>query len=248
MANLPYDENSRQTRLALGLECSSSSDLAPQAASAQQDGFCSASQVSSTSTTTTTCASHARQKSTGLGEQPLSTHPSKARTARTRPQETSKYFTWTDEDTVRLVDVIHKNEHYQRVLLPGRLTSDQEKGLKTNKDVVCRQVFNEVFPNDNSANGSGRIKSKIRWLTLHYNGIIKKFGHTGSGLLLREMEQDHSVSTSVLLASYVRRITEVLHHTGLRVSCCYCRDPSLVRAMARDGQQSSCHWACCIGH
>ena len=107
--------------------------------------------------------------------------------------EPTKYFNWEPADVARLVDVIYRNTSYQRALLPGRLTSDQEKGLKTNKDVLFRQVYKEVFPGDNSPNPT-RIKVKLRWLVQKYNALKKSLSQTGSGLLFHEMGPDHSVS------------------------------------------------------
>jgi len=107
--------------------------------------------------------------------------------------EPTKYFSWEPEDVARLVDVICKNTSYQRALLPGRLTASQEKGLKTNKDVLFRQVYKEVFPGDPSPNPT-RIKVKLRWLLQKYNTLKKSLSQTGSGLLFREMGPDHSVS------------------------------------------------------
>lgn len=121
---------------------------------------------------------------------------SRQATARSRGSQNSEsggYFTWTPNDISRLVDIIYNDNQYQRVLLPGRLTAEQEKGLKTNKEVICGQIWQQVFPEQSSVGGAGRVKSKIRWLGTQYNNIKKSFSQTGAGILLRDMDRDHSV-------------------------------------------------------
>ncbi|KAJ1028939.1 hypothetical protein NDA18_002958 [Ustilago nuda] len=103
------------------------------------------------------------------------------------------YFNWSPSDINNLIDIIYNNDHYQRVLLPGCLTAEQEKGLKTNKDVICRQIWQELFPEESTVGGSGRVKTKIRWLTEQYNNIKKTISQqTSAGVLLQDMDHNSS--------------------------------------------------------
>ncbi|KAJ1584365.1 hypothetical protein NDA14_004081 [Ustilago hordei] len=107
------------------------------------------------------------------------------------------YFNWSPSNINNLVDIIYNNDHYQCVLLPGHLTVEQEKGLKTNKDVICGQIWQELFPDESTVGGAGRVKTKIRWLTEQYNNIKKTISQqTGAGVLLQDMDHNSSVSTT----------------------------------------------------
>ncbi|KAJ1041144.1 hypothetical protein NDA10_002770 [Ustilago hordei] len=103
------------------------------------------------------------------------------------------YFNWSPSDINNLVDIIYNNDHYQRVLLPGCLTAEQEKGLKTNKDVICGQIWQELFPDESTVGGAGQVKTKICWLTEQYNNIKKTIlQQTSAGVLLQDMDHNSS--------------------------------------------------------
>ncbi|SYW83696.1 uncharacterized protein UHO2_06892 [Ustilago hordei] len=103
------------------------------------------------------------------------------------------YFNWSPSDINNLIDIIYNNDHYQRVLLPGCLTAEQEKGLKTNKDVICGQIWQELFPDKSTVGGAGQVKTKIRWLTEQYNNIKKTISQqTSAGVLLQDMDHNSS--------------------------------------------------------
>lgn len=150
--------------------------------------------LSSASNTIPPHARLAQHGSSLARKQPLCTSPSNAQSPRSRPQGASKYFTWSLEDTLRLVNVIYKNEQYQRALLPRHSASVQEKGLKITKEVLLGRIYDQVFPHEKYPNGFSRIKCKIRWLISHYNDRIEMFQQTSAGLLLCEMDRDHPVS------------------------------------------------------
>ncbi|KAJ1596149.1 hypothetical protein NDA11_006760 [Ustilago hordei] len=82
-------------------------------------------------------------------------HQASTRGSRFNKTDHIAYFNWSPSDINNLVDIIYNNDHYQRVLLPGRLTAEQEKGLKTNKDVICRQIWQELFPDESTVGGAG---------------------------------------------------------------------------------------------
>ncbi|SAM81637.1 uncharacterized protein UBRO_20611 [Ustilago bromivora] len=65
------------------------------------------------------------------------------------------YFNWLPSNINHLVDIIYNNDQYQHVLLPRHLTAEQEKGLKTNKDVICSQIWQELFPDESTVGGAG---------------------------------------------------------------------------------------------
>ncbi|SAM76003.1 uncharacterized protein UBRO_21056 [Ustilago bromivora] len=107
------------------------------------------------------------------------------------------YFNWLPSGINRLVDIIYNNDQYQHVLLPRCLTAGQEKGLKTNKDVICGQIWQELFPDESTVGGAGRVKTKICWLTEQYNNIKKTIlQQTSAGVLLQDMDHNSSVSTT----------------------------------------------------
>jgi len=95
----------------------------------------------------------------------------------------------------RLVDIIASNELYHWTLLPGRLSAEEEKGMKTSKETIVGLVFKDLFPKDTNAKGGGcKIKTKLQTLLAKYNELKKSIGQTGSGILLHNMTPDHSVS------------------------------------------------------
>ncbi|SAM85409.1 uncharacterized protein UBRO_20908 [Ustilago bromivora] len=103
------------------------------------------------------------------------------------------YFNWSPSDINRLIDIIYNNDQYQHVLLPRCLTAEQEKGLKMNKDVICSQIWQELFPDESTVGGAGRVKTKICWLTEQYNNIKKTISQqTGAGVLLQDMDHNSS--------------------------------------------------------
>ena len=65
------------------------------------------------------------------------------------------YFNWLPSDITCLVDIIYNIDQYKHVLLPGHLTVEQEKGLKTNKDIICGQIWQELFPDESTVGGAG---------------------------------------------------------------------------------------------
>ncbi|SAM85844.1 uncharacterized protein UBRO_20173 [Ustilago bromivora] len=82
-------------------------------------------------------------------------------------------------------------DYYQRLLLKGCLTKEQEKGLKTSKETLYKQIFEEIFHNSNITNGGSHVKTKLHWLESQYIAIKKTFSQTGSGLLLHNLSPDH---------------------------------------------------------
>ncbi|SYW74714.1 uncharacterized protein UHO2_01580 [Ustilago hordei] len=103
------------------------------------------------------------------------------------------YFNWSPSDINHLVDIIYNNDQYQHVLLPGHLTVEQEKGLKTNKDVICGQIWQDLFPDKSTVGGAGQVKTKICWLTEQYNNIKKTISQqTSAGVLLQDMDHNSS--------------------------------------------------------
>ncbi|SPC60867.1 uncharacterized protein UHOD_11173 [Ustilago sp. UG-2017b] len=113
------------------------------------------------------------------------------------------YFNWSPSDINCLVDIIYNNDQYQCVLLPGCLTAEQEKGLKTNKGVICGQIWQELFPDNSTVGGAGQVKIKIHWLTEQYNNIKKTISQqTGAGVLLQDMDHNSSTGPVVLLTGH----------------------------------------------
>ncbi|KAJ1592423.1 hypothetical protein NDA15_002010 [Ustilago hordei] len=118
-------------------------------------------------------------------------HQASTRGSRFNKTDHIAYFNWLPSDINNLIDIIYNNDHYQRVLLPGHLTAEQEKGLKTNKDVICGQIWQELFPDESTVGGAGRVKTKIHWLTEQYNNIKKTISQqTGAGVLLQDMDHN----------------------------------------------------------
>ncbi|CDU23335.1 uncharacterized protein SPSC_01964 [Sporisorium scitamineum] len=98
-----------------------------------------------------------------------------------------KYFSWSDQATMKLVTAIYSDDLYQRALLNVRLTANEEKGLKMNKSVLLRQLYMELFPDDEAAVPS-RVDSRLRWLKTRYSAAQKDLkNRTGAGKLLRDM-------------------------------------------------------------
>ncbi|KAJ1575534.1 hypothetical protein NDA15_005381 [Ustilago hordei] len=120
-------------------------------------------------------------------------HQASTRGSRFNKTDCIAYFNWLPSDINNLVDIIYNNDHYQHVLLPGHLTAEQEKGLKTNKDVICGQIWQELFPDESTVGGAGQVKTKICWLTEQYNNIKKTISQqTGAGVLLQDMDHNSS--------------------------------------------------------
>ncbi|SAM64313.1 uncharacterized protein UBRO_20435 [Ustilago bromivora] len=110
------------------------------------------------------------------------------------------YFNWSPSNINHLFDIIYNNDQYQHVLLPRRLTAEQEKGLKTNKDIICGQIWQEMFPDESTVGGAGRVKTNIHWLTEQYNNIKKTIlQQTSAGVLLQDM--DHNSSNNLVDAN-----------------------------------------------
>ncbi|KAJ1030895.1 hypothetical protein NDA18_002124 [Ustilago nuda] len=120
-------------------------------------------------------------------------HQASTRGSRFNKTDHIAYFNWSPSDINNLIDIIYNNDHYQCVLLPGHLTAEQEKGLKTNKDVICGQIWQELFPDKSTVGGAGQVKTKIHWLTEQYNNIKKTISQqTGAGVLLQDMDHNSS--------------------------------------------------------
>ncbi|SPC65811.1 uncharacterized protein UHOD_11638 [Ustilago sp. UG-2017b] len=116
-----------------------------------------------------------------------------ARASRPRNQDTDsgKYFVWSNDKALRLVTILFDSNYYQKLLLKGCLTTEQEKGLKTSKEMLYKQIYDKIFPNSNITNSGSRVKTKLCWLESQYIAIKKTFSQTGSGLLLCDLSPDH---------------------------------------------------------
>ncbi|KAJ1035454.1 hypothetical protein NDA13_000867 [Ustilago tritici] len=114
--------------------------------------------------------------------------------------DSGKYFVWDNNKVLQLVTILFDSDYYQRLLLKGCLTKEQEKGLKTSKEMLYKQNFEEIFPNSNITNGGSCVKTKLCWLESQYIAIKKTFSQTGSGLLLHNLSPDHSDFASHLAA------------------------------------------------
>ncbi|SAM82682.1 uncharacterized protein UBRO_20695 [Ustilago bromivora] len=129
-----------------------------------------------------------------------SNHPRPAaRASRTRNQDmdSRKYFVWSNDEVLQLVTICFDSDYYQKLLLKGNLTKEQEKGLKTSKEMLYKQIYDEIFPNSNITNGGSHVKTKLCWLESQYIAIKNTFSQTGSGLLLCDLSPDHSVCSSL---------------------------------------------------
>ncbi|KAJ1039485.1 hypothetical protein NDA10_004824 [Ustilago hordei] len=118
--------------------------------------------------------------------------------------DTGKYFVWSNDEVLQLVTILFESDYYQRLLLKGHLTKEQEKGLKMSKETLYKQIFEEIFPNSNITNGGGHVKAKLCWLESQYITIKNTFSQTGSGLLLCDLSFDHLdfASHSAAVAKY----------------------------------------------
>ncbi|SPC63215.1 uncharacterized protein UHOD_12071 [Ustilago sp. UG-2017b] len=129
-----------------------------------------------------------------------------ARASRPRNQDTDsgKYFVWSNDKALRLVTILFDSNYYQKLLLKGCLTTEQEKGLKTSKEMLYKQIYDKIFPNSNITNSGSRVKTKLCWLESQYIAIKKTFSQTGSGLLLCDLSPDHLdfASHSAAVAKY----------------------------------------------
>ena len=47
------------------------------------------------------------------------------------------------------------------------------------KEILCKQIFEEIFPNSNITNGGSHVKTKLCWLESQYIAIKKTFSQTG---------------------------------------------------------------------
>ncbi|SAM76558.1 uncharacterized protein UBRO_20524 [Ustilago bromivora] len=116
-----------------------------------------------------------------------------ARASRTQNQDTEsgKYFVWSNDEVLWLVTILFDSNYYQKSLLKGCLTKEQEKGLKMSKETLYKQIYDEIFPNSNITNGGSHVKTKLHWLESQYITIKNTFSQTGSGLLLHNLSPDH---------------------------------------------------------
>ena len=60
-------------------------------------------------------------------------HQASTRGSRFNKTDHIAYFNWSPSNINHLVDIIYNNDQYQHVLLPGRLTAEQEKGRRQTK-------------------------------------------------------------------------------------------------------------------
>ncbi|SAM74920.1 uncharacterized protein UBRO_20502 [Ustilago bromivora] len=116
-----------------------------------------------------------------------------ARASRTQNQDTDsgKYFVWSNNKVLQLVTILFDSDYYQKSLLKGCLTKEQEKGLKMSKETLYKQIYDEIFPNSNITNSGSHVKTKLCWLESQYITIKNTFSQTGSGLLLCDLSPDH---------------------------------------------------------
>ncbi|KAJ1041490.1 hypothetical protein NDA10_003169 [Ustilago hordei] len=99
------------------------------------------------------------------------------------------YFNWSPSNINNLIDIIYNNDHYQCVLLPGRLTAEQEK-----------------------------VKTKICWLTEQYNNIKKTISQqTSAGVLLQDM--DHNSLDYATCESIARSCPWFEHWHKMMTNC-----------------------------
>ncbi|SPO25318.1 uncharacterized protein UTRI_10104 [Ustilago trichophora] len=110
-------------------------------------------------------------------------------------QSGRNYFHWNQESVEALLDILYTEDKYARSLIGGRLTADEEKSSKMTKESLYSELFQRVFPEENIAGGGRRIKGKLRALDLKYKELKKQFSSTGSGILLQDMNPDHSTYT-----------------------------------------------------
>ncbi|SOV05434.1 uncharacterized protein UDID_18427 [Ustilago sp. UG-2017a] len=125
-----------------------------------------------------------------------------ASASRTRNQDTDsgKYFVWSNDKVLQLVTILFDSDYYQKLLLKGCLPKEQEKGLKTSKEMLYKQIYDEIFPNSNITNGGSHVKAKLHWLESQYITIKNTFSQTGSGFLLCNLSPDHLGFASHLAA------------------------------------------------
>jgi len=100
---------------------------------------------------------------------------------------------WSREETMTLVSLLKGNLTWQLMLIPGRATREQEKGLKTKKTTMLREMFGQLFPNERNDDHT-RVKSKILTMHRQYTAERDKMGHTGAGLLFEEVTEGTTVS------------------------------------------------------
>ncbi|SAM73032.1 uncharacterized protein UBRO_20316 [Ustilago bromivora] len=93
--------------------------------------------------------------------------------SRTRNQDTDsrKYFVWSNNKVLQLVTILFDSDYYQKSLLKGHLTKEQEKGLKTSKEMLYKQIYDKIFPNSNITNSGSHVKTKLCWLESQYIAI-----------------------------------------------------------------------------
>jgi len=97
-------------------------------------------------------------------------NPSTQRKAVPASKTGRRNYVWSNEETQTLVNVLKRNLRYQ-LLIPGRATKEQEKGLKRKKSTMLQAIFPLVFPEEQKIEW-GRIKSKI--LTMHRQYIAER--------------------------------------------------------------------------
>ncbi|KAJ1026043.1 hypothetical protein NDA18_003703 [Ustilago nuda] len=91
-----------------------------------------------------------------------------------------------------------------RISAARRHQAKQEKGLKTNKDVICGQIWQELFPDEFTVGGSGQVKTKIHWLTEQCNNIKKTISQqTGTGVLLQDMDHNSLLQNDPIAARVI---------------------------------------------
>ncbi|KAJ1026663.1 hypothetical protein NDA13_004036 [Ustilago tritici] len=105
-----------------------------------------------------------------------------ARASRSQNPDTDsgKYFVWDNDKVLQLVTILFDSNYYQRLLLKGCLTKEQEKGLKTSKETLYKQIFDKIFPNSNITNGGScdfashlAAVAKYPWLKMFHKMMSK---------------------------------------------------------------------------
>lgn len=103
------------------------------------------------------------------------------------PKRVCKHV-WQDEEVHKLVDFLHKNEHYQYALLPGRNPPGKDTGNKVKKATLFRQIHKTLWPNDSRYTGAEQhLRAKINSLNTTYHAELSKMKQTEQGLLYDQL-------------------------------------------------------------
>ncbi|SPO27041.1 uncharacterized protein UTRI_10688 [Ustilago trichophora] len=108
-------------------------------------------------------------------------------------QTPGRYHVWSPESVDKLLNVLQNEDKFARGLIAVRLTAGEERNSNTTKETLCSELFQRVFPEEKeNVDGGRRIKAKLRWLALKYKALKEHSSSIGSGLLLRDMDVNHS--------------------------------------------------------